>query len=221
LALLICAVDDLLDSPGVQVLDGLALLRDVSAAMRGQAFVPVLLAESWPCHREELVRLGALLRARTPRLAERCFDTFDDMLEAMRCELIWRDGLSPSFDAYLEIARRSIAAPALAHWIAAWQALSLDERSEALMRETGTAIRLGNDLADGGREAREGKLNALTLVQREHDVTASGARALLEARLAEHLTRARRLVHDSWGEALLAFTELVLADYVRNGDSVA
>ncbi len=218
LALLICAADDLLDSAGVHVPDGLDLLRDVSAAMRGEPGVPLRVAASWPRHRDELVRLGVLLRTRSPRLAEQFFRTFDDVLDAMRAELAWKDGPSPSFDDYLQIARRSIAAPALEHFIATWQDISLDERGAAIMRETGMAIRLGNDLSDGGREAREGKINALTLVQREHGVPPAGARAILEALLAEHLARAKRLAHDFWSESVLAFTELLLVEYARNGD---
>jgi hypothetical protein len=129
---------------------------------------------------------------------------------------------------YLEVGWKSVAAPALFSWLAAHARVDLHEHaiSRVLLRETGLAIRLANDLADGGREADEGKVNAVYLLCRARGATAEEARALLGQRTGAHLQRARRVASqmqgrlERWARAVLGTTAYLVDAYGAHGDLV-
>jgi hypothetical protein len=226
LCLLICALDDLLDAPAPPSHARQdAIVADLIAALDGRRISDYSgPPASWPPLRDELVRLCAeeAPRPGAPRFSRE----LRQMLEAMCQEQTWRAARRPDLTTYLSVGTRSVAAPAVWSWVASRAGLVLEGcgACEELLTQAGLVVRLANDLADTGREAREGKVNAVRLLCEDTGLDEGEARAQLTARLGTHMDRVAQLgsqiagLLQPWSRAVVASTEHVEHAYRSAGD---
>jgi hypothetical protein len=221
ISLLVCALDDVVDGPGgPSVFARDALLAELIDDLQGLvAGAPEQGSSSWAVHHGAICDFGR--RGGRVFVRELC-----EMLDAMREEVRWRSGDWPDLCAYLDAGWKSISAPALFTWLAVHAGVALDDHpvSRELLRQTGMALRLANDVSDGGREAREGKPNAVHLLRSERGCTDAEARCLLMQEVSAHLKRAYPLAAlmprglDRWSRAVLSVSAYMVEAYEAHGD---
>jgi hypothetical protein len=221
ISLLVCALDDVVDGPGgPSNVARDALLAELTDDLQGlPASAPIGGSFRWAVHHDAICDFGR--RGGGVFVRELC-----KMLDAMREEVRWRSRDWPDLDTYLAVGWRSISAPALFTWLAVDAGLALDAHpvSRELLRETGLALRLANDLSDGGREAKEGKANAVHLLRSERGCTDSEARSLLAQEASAHLKRAYPLAAmmprslERWSRAVLSVSAYMVEAYESHGD---
>jgi hypothetical protein len=221
ITLLVCALDDVVDAPGgPSVVARDALLAELIDDLQGlPASTPIRGSFPWAVHHHAICDFGR--RGGRAFVRELC-----EMLDAMREELRWMSGDWPDLDTYLDAGWKSVLAPALFTWLAAHAGVALDEHpvSRELLRETGLALRFANDLSDGGREAKEGKANAVHLLRSARGCTDEEARSLLAQRASGHLKRAFPLAAlmprslERWSRAVLSVSAYLVEAYEAHGD---
>jgi Terpene synthase family 2, C-terminal metal binding len=174
------AVDDLLDE-GKVPLDQVAAFRkqcimaleDKEGADRNEEWVP--LCQALREIRDDLVKLPG------SRFSEFQGDwvlSIEQMLEAMENELRWSQHMRslpdvplPGYATYVENGHRSISVSPV--FLGALMAMdkkdvpALSTRLRELEKKAATCVRLANDLRSYEKEVAEGKLNSLTVLQRE------------------------------------------------------
>jgi hypothetical protein len=221
ISLLVCALDDVIDGPGgspVAARD--ALLAELIDDLQGLPATPPIRGSSpWAVHHDAICDFGR--RGGRVFVRELC-----EMLDAMREELRWRSGYWPDLETYLDAGWKSVSAPALFTWLAVHAGVALDPHpaSRELLRETGLALRIANDLSDSGREAREGKANAVHLLRSARGCTDEEARSLLAQEASAHLKRAFPFAAlmprglERWARAVLSVSAYLVEAYQAHGD---
>jgi hypothetical protein len=221
ISLLLCALDDMVDGPGgPSVVARDALLVELIDDLQGlPASAPIRGSFPWAVHHDAICDFGR--RGGRLFVRELC-----EALDAMREEVRWRSGDWPDLERYLDAGWKSVLAPALFTWLAVDAGVTLDEHpvSRELLRETGLALRLANDVSDGGREAKEGKANAVHLLSSERRCTDAEARSLLAQKASAHLKRAYPLAEliprslARWSRAVLSVSAHIVEAYEADGD---
>jgi hypothetical protein len=221
ISLLLCALDDVVDRPGgPPVVARDAILAELIDDLQGlPASAPVREWSPWAVHHDAICDFGR--RGGRVFVRELC-----EMLDAMREELRWSSGDWPDLDTYLDAGWKSVLAPALFTWLAAHAGVALDQHpvSRELLHETGLALRFANDLSDGGREAKEGKANAVDLLRSARGCTDEDARSVLAQEASAHLKRAFPLATlmprslERWSRAVLSVTAYLVEAYQAHGD---